>query len=99
ISFAFLTVLMSGINMYAMAVVFEVILGWNMHFSIVMSAAVVLAYTYLGGLTSSIYNEVLQFFLIVFGFIPLSIVGVMKAGGWSGIEAPLLSAPGLTATA
>src|SRR6202012_1782706 len=67
-SFAVLTVLMSGINMYAMALVFEVMLGWSMNVSIVLSAAVVLGYTYLGGLTSSIYNEVLQFFLIVFGF-------------------------------
>jgi solute:Na+ symporter, SSS family len=58
ISFAVLTVLMSGINMYAMAVVFRVFLGWNIHFSILVSAGVVLVYTYLGGLTSSIYNEV-----------------------------------------
>src|SRR5262245_65438197 len=65
LSFAVLTVLMSGINMYAMALVFEVMLGWSIHFSILVSAAVVLGYTYLGGLTSSIYNEVLQFFLIV----------------------------------
>src|SRR5262245_47691868 len=89
ISFAVLTVLMSGINMYAMAVVFKVMLGWPMHISIFASAGVVLGYTYLGGLTSSIYNEVLQFFLIVFGFAPLAIVGVQKAGGWSGVEARL----------
>src|SRR5678815_534720 len=67
ISFAVMTVLMSGINMYAMALVFQVMLGWSIHISVVVSAAVVLGYTYLGGLTSSIYNEVLQFFLIVFG--------------------------------
>src|SRR5437899_7278735 len=60
VSFAVLTVLMSGINMYAMALVFEVMLGWSRHLSIVASAGVVLGYTYLGGLTSSIYNEVLQ---------------------------------------
>src|SRR3982750_2615143 len=64
VSFAVLTLLMSGINMYAMALVFEVMLGWSMNVSVVLSALVVLGYTYLGGLTSSIYNEVLQFFLI-----------------------------------
>src|SRR4026209_2762594 len=67
ISFAVLTVLMSGINMYAMAIVFKVMLDWPTHVSFIVSAGVVLGYTYLGGLTSSIFNEVLQFFLIVFG--------------------------------
>lgn len=96
LSFAVLTVLMSGINMFAMAVVFKVMLGWDFEVSVVISAAVVLGYTYLGGLTSSIYNEVLQFFLIVFGFAPLAIVSVAKAGGWSGIEARLAEiGPGL----
>ena len=94
-SFALLTVLMSGINMYAMALVFKVMLGWSFTFSVVASALVVLVYTYLGGLTSSIYNEVLQFFLIVFGFAPLSVVGVMRAGGWKGITERLASTPGM----
>jgi len=96
ISFAVLTVLMSGINMYAMALVFDVMLGWPFHVSVFASAAVVLGYTYLGGLTSSIYNEVLQFFLIVFGFAPLAIVSVDRAGGPSGIEQRLSQAPGMT---
>lgn len=96
ISFAVLTVLMSGINMYAMALVFEVMLGWPFDVSVIVSAAVVLGYTYLGGLTSSIYNEVLQFFLIVFGFAPLAIVSIVNAGGWSGIEARLADVPGMT---
>lgn len=95
-SFAILTILMSGINMYAMALVFEVMLGWSMNISIVLSAFIVLGYTYLGGLTSSIYNEVLQFFLIVFGFAPLSIVAIEAAGGWSGIEQRLAGTPGMT---
>jgi solute:Na+ symporter, SSS family len=86
ISFAVLTVLMSGINMYAMAIVFKVMLDWPTHISFIVAAGVVLGYTYLGGLTSSIFNEVLQFFLIVFGFAPLAILGVHKAGGWSGVE-------------
>ncbi len=97
LSFAVLTILMSGINMYAMALVFNVMLGWSFTFSVVVAATVVLGYTYLGGLTSSIYNEVLQFFLIVFGFAPLAILGVREAGGWSGIEARLAGTPGMTA--
>ncbi len=95
ISFAVLTLLTSGINMYAMAVVFEVMLGWSMTVSIVLSAVVVLAYTFLGGLTSSIYNEVLQFFLIVFGFAPLAIVGVQSCGGWGGLTQKLAAQPGM----
>lgn len=89
ISFALMTVLMSGTNMYAMALVFHLLLGWNMNFSIITSASVVLAYTMLGGLTSSIYNEVLQFFLIVLGFLPLTILGLDKVGGWSGLAQKL----------
>ncbi|MBI2809516.1 MAG: sodium:solute symporter family protein [Candidatus Melainabacteria bacterium] len=85
ISFAVMTVLMSGINLYAMALVFQLLLGWDMTASIFVSAAVVLAYTALGGLTSSIYNEVLQFFLIVFGLLPVSIIGLMQFDGWTGL--------------
>lgn len=85
ISFAVMTVLMSGINLYAMALVFQLLLGWDMTASIFVSAAVVLAYTALGGLTSSIYNEVLQFFLIVFGLLPVSIIGLIQFDGWNGL--------------
>jgi SSS family solute:Na+ symporter len=89
LSFAFMTILASGINMYAMALVFNLMLGWSMHATIILSALVVLVYTALGGLTSSIYNEVLQFFLIVLGILPLAIMSVMEAGGWSGMAARL----------
>ncbi|MBX9686064.1 MAG: sodium:solute symporter family protein [Candidatus Obscuribacterales bacterium] len=89
ISFAVMTVLMSGINMYAMALVFRLLLGWDMNASIWVSAAVVLAYTALGGLTSSIYNEVLQFFLIVLGFLPLTVIGLINLGGWQAMTAKL----------
>jgi len=85
ISFAVMTVLMSGINMYAMALVFKLLLGWSMTASILVSASVVLAYTILGGLTSSIYNEVLQFFLIIFGLLPVAIIGLANAGGWAAL--------------
>ena len=70
-TFAVMTVFSSGISMYAMGALLSLLLGWNIHASIIVSAVIVLAYIALGGLTSSIYNEVLQFFLIVFGFAPL----------------------------
>ncbi len=87
ISFAFMTVLASGINMFAMAKVFQLLLGWSMDASILISALVVLGYTVLGGLSSSIYNEVLQFFLICFGFAPLVAIGLHDVGGWQGLVA------------
>ena len=85
ISFAAMTVFSSGISMYAMGLLLNLLLGWNFTVSILVSAAIVLAYIFLGGLTSAIYNEVLQFFLIVFGFAPLVILGLQDAGGWSGL--------------
>lgn len=96
ISFAVMTVLMSGINMFAMALVFRTILGWSMDFSIWVSACVVLAYVFWGGLTSSIYNEVLQFFLIVFGFLPLAYLGLRDVGGMHGLLQRLPSGYGQT---
>src|SRR5450432_3350520 len=89
LSFAGMTVFSSGISMYALGLLLHLVLGWNFTRSVLCSAAIVLAYTFLGGLTSAIYNEVLQFFLIVFGFTPLSIMAVMKAGGWSGVASRL----------
>ena len=86
ISFAIMTILASGISMYALGLVFQLVLGWSFTASVLLSAAIVLAYTLLGGLTSAIYNEVLQFFLIVVGFAPLAILSVSKAGGWSGMK-------------
>lgn len=85
ISFTVMTVLMSGINLYAMALVFQLLLGWDMNLSILVAAGVVLVYTMLGGLASSIYNEVVQFFLIVFGLAPISILGLIKFGGMDGL--------------
>jgi SSS family solute:Na+ symporter len=89
ISFAVMTIFSSGISMYAMGRLFELFLGWDINLSIAIAAAVVLVYTFLGGLTSSIYNEVLQFFLIVFGFLPLALLGLAAVGGWSGLETRL----------
>jgi SSS family solute:Na+ symporter len=85
ISFAFMTVLMSGINMYAMALVMKVVLGWNIHFSIWVSSLTVAVYVTLGGLYSAIFNEVLQFFLIWLGALTIPILGMIEAGGWSGL--------------
>ena len=90
ISFAFMTVLMSGINMYAMAVVMKVVLGWNIHFSIWISAMTVAVYVALGGLRSAIFNEVLQFFLIWAGALLIPVLGLIEAGGWSGLQAKIL---------
>jgi solute:Na+ symporter, SSS family len=89
ITFAVMTIFSSGISMYALGLLFELVLGWNFTNSVLLSAAIVLVYTLLGGLTSAIYNEVVQFFLIVLGFAPLSALAVMKAGGWSGIASRL----------
>ena len=86
ISFAVMTIFASGISMYAMAKLMQVLLGWDFNFSILMSAIIVLVYTYLGGLTSAIYNEVLQFFLIVGGLVPLVFLGLKDAGGWGGVQ-------------
>jgi SSS family solute:Na+ symporter len=87
ISFAFMTVLMSGINMYAMALVMKVVLGWNIHFSIWVSSITVAVYVALGGLFSAIFNEVLQFFLIWFGALLIPILGLVETGGWKGLIA------------
>ncbi len=91
VSFAVMTVFSSGISMYAMGKLFNLLLGWNLDAAMLASAAIVLAYTLLGGLTSAIYNEVLQFFLIVFGFAPLVWLGLRDVGGWAGMVAKLQS--------
>ena len=90
ISLAFMTVLMSGINMYAMAVVMRVVLGWDLNFSILVSSLTVAAYVALGGLRSAIFNEVLQFFLIWAGALLIPILGLIEAGGWSGMQAKIM---------
>lgn len=91
ISFAAMTVFSSGISMYAMGLLLNLLLGWDFNISIWASAVIVLAYILLGGLTSAIYNEVLQFFLIVFGLAPLVFLGLRDAGGWGGLQGRLAS--------
>lgn len=85
ITFAVMTVFSSGVSLYALAMLMNVVLGWNFDVSIWMAAGIVLIYTYLGGLTSAVYNEVLQFFLIVLGIAPLVYIGLKNAGGIDGI--------------
>jgi SSS family solute:Na+ symporter len=87
VTFAFMTILMSGVNMYAMAVVMQVVLGWNLHFSLITSSVTVGIYVAAGGLFSAIFNEVLQFFLIWFGALLIPILGLIETGGWSGMVA------------
>jgi len=92
VSFAAMTIFSSGISMYAMGKLFNLLLGWSFDFSVLVSAVIVLAYVYAGGLTSAIYNEVLQFFMIAFGFAPLVFLGLRSVGGWDGLTAKLTEA-------
>lgn len=97
ILFAVMTILASGISMYALALLMEKVLGWDFNLSLFLSAAIVLAYTYLGGLSSAIYNEVLQFFIIVIGLLPIVFLSLHETGGWSGLKsglAPIAEARG-----
>jgi SSS family solute:Na+ symporter len=89
ISFAVMTVFSSGVSLYALAKLLEIILHWDFDVSIWLAAGIVMAYTFLGGLTSAVYNEVLQFFLIVLGLSPLVIVALQNVGGWETIKANL----------
>jgi SSS family solute:Na+ symporter len=89
VSFAAMTIFSSGISLYAMGLLLTLLLGWDFNASVAVSAGIVLAYIFLGGLTSAIYNEVLQFFLIVAGFTPLVFLALRDAGGWAGLTACL----------
>ncbi|HEX5555973.1 MAG TPA: sodium:solute symporter family protein [Chitinophagaceae bacterium] len=84
-TFAIMTIFSSGISLYALALLFQIILGWKFEFSIFLASGIVLIYTFLGGLTSAVYNEVLQFFLIVLGIAPLVYIGLHQVGGWNGV--------------
>jgi len=91
IAFATEMILMSGVNMFAMAVVMKVVLGWDINFSIIVSSVAVAAYVGLGGLRSAIFNEVLQFVLIWGGALLVPILGLMQAGGWHGLQAKIMA--------
>ena len=94
LSFAAAAVLNAGVNLYAMSIIIEALLGWPTWLAILVSAGFVLAYITLGGLSGAIYNEVLQFFVIIAGLIPLVIIGLKDVGGWDGLKAKVVSQPG-----
>jgi solute:Na+ symporter, SSS family len=85
IAFALATVLIAGVNLYALALVLQLLLGWPIIVGIVVAAAIVLVYITLGGLSSAIYNEVLQFFVIVVAVVPITVIGLKSLGGWNGL--------------
>ena len=89
LSFAVMTVFSSGISMHALAKLLQALLGWDYNLSILACSVIVLVYVLKGGLTSAIYNEVLQFFMIVLGFAPLVFLGLRDVGGWSGLVSKL----------
>ncbi|PZE93955.1 Na+/galactose cotransporter [Curtobacterium sp. MCLR17_039] len=95
IAFAVSNVLIAGINLYAMAIVIEAMLGWPEWLAIIVSAGFVLVYITLGGLSSAIYNEVMQFFVIIAGLIPLTIVGLHRVGGWDGLSKAITETQGV----
>jgi SSS family solute:Na+ symporter len=86
LTFALAAVLIAGVNLFALALVVNALIGWPIWVSIVVSALFVLAYITLGGLSGAIYNEVLQFFVIIAGLVPLVIIGLHSVGGWSGLQ-------------
>ncbi|MET9328247.1 sodium:solute symporter family protein [Tsukamurella sp. NPDC003166] len=90
LSFAVAQVLIAGVNLFLLATVVNAVLGWPRWVSLIVAAAVVLTYTALGGLSAAIYNEVLQFFVILAALVPLTVIGLIKVGGWSGLKAKII---------
>lgn len=94
LSFAVAQILIAGVNLYLLGTILNVLLGWPLWVSVVVAAVIVLSYITLGGLSAAIYNEVLQFFVIVAALLPLTLVGLHKAGGWDGLEERIIDSPG-----
>jgi SSS family solute:Na+ symporter len=92
ISFAVAQVLIAGVNLYLLATIVNALLGWNIWISTVVAAIIVLSYITLGGLSAAIYNEVLQFFVIVAALLPLTIIALKKVGGWGGLSDKMTAA-------
>jgi solute:Na+ symporter, SSS family len=86
VTFALASVLIAGVNLFSLGLVLEALLGWSLQLAIPIAALVVLSYTFLGGLSAAIYNEVLQFFVILALLIPLTVAGLARVGGWSGLQ-------------
>jgi SSS family solute:Na+ symporter len=94
ISFALAQVLIAGVNLFLLATIVNVLLGWPIWVSVIAAAVIVLSYITLGGLSAAIYNEVLQFFVIVAALLPLTLVGLHKVGGWQGLVDKVTASPG-----
>ena len=94
LSFALAQILIAGVNLYLLGTIVNVLLGWSLWVSLIIAAAIVLTYTLLGGLSAAIYNEVLQFFVIVAALLPLTIAGLHKVGGWDGLKEKVTASPG-----
>lgn len=94
LSFTVAQVLIAGVNLFLLGTIIEVLLGWPLWLAVVVAAAVVLSYTALGGLSAAIYNEVLQFFVIVAALLPLTLLGLHRIGGWSGFKETVIDSPG-----
>ncbi|MFI6168777.1 sodium:solute symporter family protein [Nocardia sp. NPDC051052] len=94
LSFAIAQVLIAGVNLYLLGTILNVLLGWSLWLSVIIAAVIVLSYITLGGLSAAIYNEVLQFFVIVAALLPLTLVGLHKVGGWDGLRDKVTASPG-----
>jgi SSS family solute:Na+ symporter len=92
ISFAVAQLLIAGINLYLLGTIIRAMLGWNLYVALIVAAAIVLSYITLGGLSAAIYNEVLQFFVIVASLVPLTLIGLHRVGGWSGLTDKITAA-------
>ncbi len=94
ISFAVAQVLIAGVNLFLLGTIVNVLLGWPLWISVIVAAIIVLTYTFLGGLTAAVYNEVLQFFVIIAALLPLTLAGLHKVGGWDGLKEKVTAGPG-----
>ncbi|MGW1739204.1 sodium:solute symporter family protein [Nocardia sp. NPDC001965] len=94
LSFAVAQVLIAGVNLYLLGTIVNVLLGWPLWVSVIVAAVIVLSYITLGGLSAAIYNEVLQFFVIVAALLPLTLIGLHRVGGWSGLQDKVAASPG-----
>jgi len=94
VSFAVAQVLIAGVNLFLLGTIVNVLLGWSLWLSVVAAAAIVLTYTLLGGLSAAIYNEVLQFFVIVAALLPLTLAALHQVGGWQGLKDRVAESPG-----
>lgn len=94
LSFVIAQMLIAGVNLYLLGTILNVLLGWPLWVSVIIAAVIVLSYITLGGLSAAIYNEVLQFFVIVAALLPLTLVGLHRVGGWSGLQDRVAASPG-----